>query len=487
MTLVPFPGTYQFPVKMQAFSITLALLSLASTSFARPAAAEAVPSPTITTAPSLGDRGLVGDVLGDVVGDIDDVLSKVGAGQIAGNEAWSSISSALTKVTATTTQTQAASAISQLASIHSARPSANLFEFVAAVAAEGLTADSVTDLLASVEGLASGQNSMSNDNVQQPADTIYPKKDDDPEYSVTESSLRSAIYIPPSFTNGDKPPVILMPGTGSTGYFTFIGNYIPLLSGSDFADPVWLNVPGYLLNDAQVNAEYAAYAINYISSITNKNVSIIGWSQGNIDIQWAFKYFTSTQKVTSNHIAISPDYAGTVNADLVCPEGLPCDPSVFQQRYKGISNFIDTLRSNDGDSAYIPTTTVYSGFYDEIVEPQQGTGASAYLNDARGVGVSNNYLQDICSNLPAGSFYTHEGVLYNPIAFALIKDALTNGGPGDTSRLDLNTLCNMYLAEGLNVGDLLLTENSILVAALALNTYEPKVTTEPAIMSYATY
>ncbi|KAI5248659.1 alpha/beta-hydrolase [Aureobasidium subglaciale] len=479
---------------MQGVSIVLALLSLTGSALARPAPADPVPSPEVTTAASLEDRdlisdltGAVGGVLGDAVGDINNVLSKVGVGQLAGNQAWSSISSALAQVTATKTQTNAASVIAQMSSIHAAKPSANLFEFVAAIAAEGLTANSVTDLLGFVEGLASGQNSMSNVNVQTPKDTIYPRKGLDPKYSVTESSLRSAIYIPASFQGGKVQPVILMPGSGSTGYFTYVGNYIKLLTGSGYADPVWLNIPGYLLNDAQVNAEYAAYAINYIASITGKKVSIIGWSQGNIDIQWAFKYFTSTVKSVRNHIAISPDYAGTVNANLICPDGLPCDPAVLQQQYKGTSNFIDRMRLGNGDSAYVPTTTVYSGLFDEIVEPQQGTGASAYLNDARKVGVTNNYLQGICPGLPGGSFYTHEGVLYNPIAFGLVKDALINGGAGKTSRLDLNKLCNIYLAEGLNVGDLLVTENSIVVAALSLILYLPKVVVEPAIKAYAWY
>lgn len=42
------------------------------------------------------------------------------------------------------------------------------------------------------------------------------------------------------------------------GYITFIGNFIPLLQASTWADPVWVNVPGFLLGDAQVNAEYVS-------------------------------------------------------------------------------------------------------------------------------------------------------------------------------------------------------------------------------------
>lgn len=64
------------------------------------------------------------------------------------------------------------------------------------------------------------------------------------------------IYIPSTFTYGEKPPVILIPGTGNTGYITFQGNFIQLFTETDYADPVWLNIPGYLLGDAQISAEY---------------------------------------------------------------------------------------------------------------------------------------------------------------------------------------------------------------------------------------
>jgi hypothetical protein len=83
------------------------------------------------------------------------------------------------------------------------------------------------------------------------------------------------------------------------------------------------------------------------------------------------------------------------------------------------------LRSDGGDSAYVPTTPVFSST-DEIVQPQSPvTNASAYLLDARSVGVSNSQVQAVCGALgPAGTSYTHEGVLYNPLAYALTVDAL---------------------------------------------------------------
>lgn len=186
--------------------------------------------------------------------------------------------------------------------------------------------------------------------------------------------------------------------------------------------------------------------------------------------------------MTADHIAISADYHGTVEANLIYPLGLLNSPSVLQQKFT--SDFITTLRSNGGDSAYVPTTSIYSGFIDEIVEPQSGELASAFIQDARGVGVSNNEVQVLCKGTEADALYTHEGTLYNPIGYALAIDALTHDGPGDFSRVGASA-CNTYLAQGLDEGDLVVTETSILVAAVALIFDKDKSYHEPAIKSYA--
>jgi hypothetical protein len=185
----------------------------------------------------------------------------------------------------------------------------------------------------------------------------------------------------------------------------------------------------------------------------------------------------------TDHVAFSPDYHGTIEANFLAAPGEPLPPGILQQDYN--SNFITTLRRNGGDSGYVPTTTIYSGFFDEIVEPQQGAGASAFLLDARNVGVSNNEVQTVCAGQAAGTFYTHEGTLYNPLGFALLQDALAHSGPGQASRLNLGVVCNNYITPGLNLVDFQLTENVIVIAGLAVILYPNKVQTEPAIMSYA--
>ena len=132
----------------------------------------------------------------------------------------------------------------------------------------------------------------------------------------------------------------------------------------------------------------------------------------------------------------------------------------------------------------MPTTTLYSSNFDLIVQPQQGTGASAYLLDARNVGVTNNEVQTVCAGTVAGGFWTHESMLINSLTFTLAKDALVNGGPGRISRIDLKTVCNQPLAPGLGLPELLLTENAFLIALAKIITTPMKTTGEPATRAF---
>ncbi|KAF2161828.1 hypothetical protein M409DRAFT_27884 [Zasmidium cellare ATCC 36951] len=424
------------------------------------------------------------DSILNILNDLNSVASGVASGDVVDN-----LLEDLKLVTATAAPTSPQQAISTLSHILEATPTpSNIYAFVGNLVAAGLTTENVNSVVGFVDGLLTGDNSETNVDLAIPSIPVLPKADfRDAPYSQSEAQLRGAIHIPSSFQYGRAgapQPIILVPGTGNTGYINFVGNYIPLLQNSKIADPVWLNIPGYQLNDAQVNAEYVAYAINYIYGISRqRKIAVLTWSQGGLSAQWANKYWPSTRSKITDIVAFSPDYHGTIFANFAATPDIPLPPAFLSQEYN--SNFIKTLRSNGGDSAYVTTTTIYSGFFDEIVEPQQGTAASAYLLDARQVGVTNNEVQTICPGQPAGSFYTHEGTLYNPIGYALLVDALSHDGPGQVSRIDLNSICGQYLTSGLDLSDLLLTENSILTAAVTTLLYPDSTTVEPAIKAYA--
>lgn len=361
----------------------------------------------------------------------------------------------------------------------------NIVDAAHAIAFSGLIP---ADILSFLDGyFDSDLNSLRSQN---PASnqTIFPSKaTGDAPYSIPEDKLRAAIYIPDSFSYGQngKIPVILVPGTavpaGTTYYYNFgkLGNNSP-------ADVVWVNLPRASLSDAQDNAEYVAYAINYISALcAGQNVAVISWSQGGLDTQWALKYWPSTRTVVKDFVAISPDFHGTVVEAVICPAltFVACTPSIWQQGLE--AEFIKVLHDNGGDSAYVPTTTVYSSF-DEIVEPMSGKNASAILADARGVGVTNAHLQTVCAGQPAGGVYTHEGVLYNALAWALAIDAITHEGPADLSRLGLAHVCQQVIPSTLDLEDLLGTEGLLLVVVAELLSYQPLATSEPPLKAYTT-
>lgn len=174
---------------------------------------------------------------------------------------------------------------SMLSSAKSKKNPRGYFEQSAALISNGLASNDLEGIIA---GFTTENNPVNLLNPVLPAaKAVYPKKQaGDAPYSLTEQQLRQQIFIPSDFTYGDKPPVILIPGTGERGGNTYSGNMRKLLRDNPNADPVLLNYPGYGLDDAQVNAETVAYSMNYISALTNRNVSAIAWSQGNLNVQW---------------------------------------------------------------------------------------------------------------------------------------------------------------------------------------------------------
>ncbi|KAJ9629119.1 hypothetical protein H2204_009059 [Knufia peltigerae] len=330
-------------------------------------------------------------------------------------------------------------------------------------------------------------NSHQNKNPD-PAVAVYQQLDShDAPYALTEDVLRSVIFIPADFNHGKdgKTPVILVPGTGSYGGEAYEHNFAKLLRGTSFADPVWLNIPGRMCDEAPKNAEHVAYAINYLSTLCDTKVAVIAWSQGNLSTQWALKYWPSTRTRVSNFICLSADFRGTVQAWGLapCPYTIPGTPAVWNQTRN--SKFIATLRSNGGDSAYVPTTSIYSST-DEVVQPQFGPFASALMKDERNVGVTNCEIQRaaVKSMKPGQLAYSHEGVMHSSLAWALAEDALKNGGPGRLDRINMAGVCKSRIAPGLSILDATQTQALSAWCLKSILLFTPKPWNEPALPLY---
>ena len=148
------------------------------------------------------------------------------------------------------------------------------------------------------------------------------------------------------------------------------------------------------------------------------------------------------------------------------------------------SQYQKTLRSDGGDSAFVPTTSIFVGT-DFIVIPQTGKNASAYLNDGNGVDVGNYDLIHVCSGKPGGSYYTHMGALFHPLTFELLVDAVKNGGAADLSRIDLEKTCSKIIADGLTPEDGISTEIMAVGCLVQIFADDKTSKAEPEIKDYA--
>jgi hypothetical protein len=185
---------------------------------------------------------------------------------------------------------------------------------------KGLVPANIFDIIHGITAQDINSVHNHNHNPTDPDTSIFPQKEpEDAPYDMPEDALRSSIYIPQDFEYGanGKQPVLLVPGTGVPTGSSYYFSYEKLLAETDFADPVWVNIPGNSLGDVQTNAEYVAYAINYISGVSNNSkIGAISWSQGGLDVQWALRYWPSTREILEDFMAISADSMGLY---LNCP------------------------------------------------------------------------------------------------------------------------------------------------------------------------
>lgn len=296
----------------------------------------------------------------------------------------------------------------------------------------------------------------------------------DPPYSIPVATLAAGLSCDSASPNAVKNPILLVPGTGTTGPQSFDANWIPLSKSLGFT-PCWVSPPPFMLDDAQNNAEYVVYAIKTLFAGSGlKRVPVLTWSQGGLATQWAFTFFPSIRARTSRLVAFAPDYKGTIEAGPLDALGVAA-PSVWQQTAG--SAYTTALANAGGLFEIVPTTNVYS-LTDDVVQPQVTGGPldSSYLFNAKNV-----RAQDTCG--PA-FVIDHAGSLTSQFSFVVGRSALlSTTGEAQSSQYGLSD-CNPLPADQLTPQQKVADEALLAVAAANIAA-GPKVQCEPDLKPYA--
>lgn len=296
----------------------------------------------------------------------------------------------------------------------------------------------------------------------------------DPAFSIPTATLAAGLTCSSGSPSSVNKPILLVPGTGTTGPQSFDSNWIPLSQSLGYT-PCWISPPPFMLDDAQNNAEYVAYAIKTLYAGSGSTpVPIISWSQGGLATQWAFTFFPSIRSKTSRLVAFAPDYKGTIAAGPLDALGVAA-PSVWQQTAG--SAYLTALVNAGGLFKIVPTTNVYS-LVDDVVQPQLTGGPldSSYLFNGKNV-----RAQDTCG--PA-FVIDHAGSLTSQFSFVVGRSALASStGQAKSSDYGLSD-CNPLPANQLTPKQKLNDEALLAVAAVNI-VAGPKVRCEPDLKPYA--
>lgn len=297
--------------------------------------------------------------------------------------------------------------------------------------------------------------------------------DTGPRLSVAQVDLEQSLVCPQDVSSVDRDVVILVPGTTidpRTNFgFTWMREFEAL--GFPYC---YVITPDHSMGDIQVTSEYVVHAIREVHRRSDRKVAVIGHSQGGTNPRWALRWWPDLRSKVSDYIGLAPSAHGGDNVSLMC-DNLSCQPAMWQQRYE--SNFIQAMNSGGETFPGIDYTVAWTDYDQFLTAPGKLIGGEPTRID----GATNIRIQDICP----GNTNDHVAIgVYDPVAYAIMIDALTHRGPADPARID-RAVCGQVLPP--HVDPVMFPANyakvwSEIGTQLALS---PKVAAEPALKPYA--
>ena len=246
-----------------------------------------------------------------------------------------------------------------------------------------------------------------------------------PELTVPAEQLAASLACDGPLAGVDRDPILLVPGTTLTPDAAYSWNYARTLTGLGWRSCA-VTLPLDATGDIQIAAEYLVHAIRTVSRESGRDVDILGYSQGGMAPRWALLFWSDTRALVDDLVGLSPSNHGTLVADAACAAA--CIPAYHQQATT--STFLRALNSGPETFRGIDYTAVWST-QDAVVVPGPGAESSSELRTGAGA-ITNIALQTICPANTADHFAVGT---YDPVAAALVVDALGHDGPADASRI----------------------------------------------------
>jgi hypothetical protein len=269
----------------------------------------------------------------------------------------------------------------------------------------------------------------------------------------------------------DRPVVLLIPGTGSSGVENYEFGISKVLKAAGF-DWCVVELPGRVTGDVQIPAEYVVQAVRTVHKLTGRKVSLVGTSQGAMEIRWAVRWWPDIPFRVEDLVTIVGANRGIAFSNVALCSSGECVPAAWQ--FASGSNFFKAL-----NRAPMPKGPDYTAIYsltDPLLQPAFPVARAVGSID----GASNIAVQDICP----GRFVEHVQSIFDAAFAAVLVDALEHRGPGDAARVD-RAVCAEVFAPEVNPVVARVGEGALYANAFASILTGPKTKAEPPVRPYA--
>lgn len=291
-----------------------------------------------------------------------------------------------------------------------------------------------------------------------------------PALESDPAALETALSCPDGLSRVEHPVVLLVHGTATTAEESWPGGMGVVLHRAGF-DWCTVQLPGRALGDIQQSAEYVVDAVRSLHRRTGRKVSMVGHSQGALEVRWAIRWWPEVRGVVDDVITAAGanrpvPWTGPVFCARECPAAI--------WQFSTGAAFMEAL--NRVLTPEGPSYTAIRSLTDELIQPSMPESSAVAAID----GAANLVIQDVCPGRVVG----HVALVFDAVFAAMTLDALLHPGPASQARLDHGTCIKAY-PDG--VAPAFATAN---IATLYANAYAsvigaPRTDREPPLRSYA--